>query len=196
MNTMKRLCVYCGSRPGRRSDYAIAARQLARAMVNKKIDLVYGGASVGIMGKIADAVLEEGGKVIGIIPKGLFIKEIAHTGITELIEVGSMHERKSLMAELSDGFIALPGGYGTIEEIFEIITWSQLGMHNKPCGLLNVNNYYDNMISFLDNAVSEQFINKTNRSILLLDESPDALLEKFEVYNAPETEKWIDKDRT
>jgi uncharacterized protein (TIGR00730 family) len=190
---MKRLCVYCGSRPGGRSDYAIIARQLARAMVNKNIDLVYGGASVGIMGKIADAVLEEGGKVIGIIPKGLFVKEVAHTGITELMEVSTMHERKSLMAELSDGFIAMPGGYGTIEEIFEIITWSQLGIHNKPCGLLNVCNYYDNLIDFLDHAASEQFISKINRSILLVDECPDALLEKFEVYNAPETEKWIDR---
>ncbi len=190
---MKRLCVYCGSRLGGRYDYAIIARKLARAMVNKKIDLVYGGASVGIMGKIADAVLDEGGKVIGIIPKGLFVKEVAHTGITELIEVSSMHERKSLMAELSDGFIAMPGGYGTIEELFEIITWSQLGIHNKPCGLLNVCNYYDNLIEFLDNAVSEQFINKINRAILLVDECPDALLEKFEAYKAPEAEKWIDQ---
>jgi len=190
---MNRLCVYCGSRPGGRSDYAVAARQLARAMVNKNIDLVYGGASVGVMGKIADAVLEEGGKVIGIIPKGLFVKEVAHTGITELIEVSTMHERKSLMSELSDGFIAMPGGYGTIEEIFEIITWSQLGIHNKPCGLLNVCNYYDNLINFLDHTVSEQFISKITRSILLVDECPDTLLEKFEVYNAPETEKWIDR---
>ncbi|MCP4976094.1 MAG: TIGR00730 family Rossman fold protein [Maribacter sp.] len=190
---MKRLCVYCGSRPGRRSDYTLVAKQLARAMVNKNIDLVYGGASVGIMGKIANAVLEEGGEVIGIIPKELFVKEVAHTGITELKEVRSMHERKSLMAELSDGFIALPGGYGTIEEIFEIMTWSQLGMHNKPCGLLNVCNYYDNLIDFLDHAVSEQFINEINRSILLVDECPDALLEKFEAYKTPETEKWIDQ---
>ncbi len=194
MYKMKKLCVYCGSRPGGRSDYAIVARQLASAMVIKNIDLVYGGASVGIMGKIADAVLEEGGKVTGIIPKGLFTKEVAHTGITELREVDSMHERKSLMAELSDGFIALPGGYGTIEEIFEIITWSQLGMHNKPCGLLNVHNYYDNLIDFLDHAVSEQFINNLNRSILLVDERPDALLEKFERYKALETEKWIDRN--
>ncbi len=188
--------MYCGSRPGGRSDYAIVARQLAHAMVNKNIDLVYGGASVGIMGKIADAVLEKGGEVIGIIPKGLFVKEVAHTGITELREVSSMHERKSLMAELSDGFIALPGGYGTIEELFEIITWSQLGMHNKPCGLLNVCNYFDNLIDFLDHAVSEQFINKINRSILLVDECPDTLLEKLEVYKNPETEKWIDQEST
>ncbi len=193
MYKMKRLCVYCGSRSGGRQDYTIVARQLAHVMVNKGIDLVYGGASVGIMGKIADAVLEEGGDVTGIIPKGLFVKEVAHTGITELIEVSSMHERKSLMAELSDGFIALPGGYGTIEELFEIITWSQLGMHNKPCGLLNICRYYDNLIGFLDHAASEQFINEINRSILLVDECPVALLEKFEVYKAPETGKWIDR---
>jgi len=165
-------------------------------MVNRNIDLVYGGASVGIMGEIANAVLEEGGDVIGIIPKGLFRKEVAHTGITELREVDSMHDRKSLMADLSDGFIALPGGLGTIEEIFEIITWSQLGMHRKPCGLLNVCHYYDKLIGFLDHAVSEQFIKATHYSTILVDECPDALLEKFEVYKAPETVKWIDRKST
>lgn len=196
MYKINRLCIYCGSRIGGRPDYAIAARKLAHAMVSKNIDLVYGGASIGIMGKLADAVLEEGGRVTGIIPKGLFVKEVAHKGITELMEVSSMHERKSLMAELSDGFIALPGGYGTIEEIFEIITWSQLGMHNKPCGLLNICNYYDNLIDFLDHAVSEQFVNNVNRSILLVDDNPNALLEKFEVYKAPETEKLINRRST
>ena len=189
---MKRLCVYCGSSSGRQPGYAQVARQLAHAMVSKNIDLVYGGASVGIMGEIANAVLGEGGDVIGVIPKGLFAKEVAHTGITELREVGSMHERKALMADLSDGFIALPGGLGTIEEIFEIITWSQLGMHRKPCGLLNVNNYYDKLIGFLDHAVSEQFIKATHRSTILIDECPDGLLDKFEAYKAPETAKWID----
>ena len=193
---MKRLCVYCGSSPGGQPDYARVARQLAHAMVNRNIDLVYGGASVGIMGEIANAVLEEGGDVIGIIPKGLFVKEIAHTGITELREVDSMHERKSLMADLSDGFIALPGGLGTMEEILEIITWSQLGMHRKPCGLLNVCHYYDKLIGFLDHAVSEQFIKATHRSTILVDECPDALLEKFEAYKAPETAKWIDRKST
>ncbi|MCP4412967.1 MAG: TIGR00730 family Rossman fold protein [Gammaproteobacteria bacterium] len=193
---MKRLCVYCGSSPGRQPDYAQVARQLARAMVSKNINLVYGGASVGIMGEIANAVLEEGGEVIGIIPKGLFKKEVAHTGITELREVDSMHERKSLMADLSDGFIALPGGLGTIEEIFEIITWSQLGMHRKPCGLLNVCHYYDKLIGFLDHAVSEQFIKTTHRSTILIDKCPNTLLEKFEEYKAPETAKWIDRKST
>jgi uncharacterized protein (TIGR00730 family) len=193
---MKRLCVYCGSSSGGQPDYVRVARQLARSMVNRNIDLVYGGASVGIMGEIANAVLEEGGDVIGIIPKGLFIKEVAHTGITDLREVGSMHERKSLMADLSDGFIALPGGFGTIEEILEIITWSQLGMHRKPCGMLNVCHYYDKLIDFLDHAVSEQFIKTTQRSTILIDECPDALLEKFEAYKAPETTKWIDRKST
>ena len=193
---MKRLCVYCGSSSGRQPGYAQVARQLAHAMVSKNIDLVYGGASVGIMGEIANAVLGEGGDVIGVIPKGLFAKEVAHTGITELREVGSMHERKALMADLSDGFIALPGGLGTIEEIFEIITWSQLGMHRKPCGLLNVNNYYDKLSGCLDHAVSEQFIKATHHTTILIDECPDGLLEKFEAYKAPETAKWIDRKST
>ncbi|ODS33128.1 MAG: hypothetical protein SCARUB_01752 [Candidatus Scalindua rubra] len=190
---MKRLCVYCGSNSGGQPDYAIAARQLAHAMISKNYGLVYGGASVGIMGEIADTFLEEGGEVIGIIPKGLFVKEVAHTGLTELREVNSMHERKSLMAELSDGFIALPGGFGTIEEFLEIITWSQLGMHQKPCGLLNVCHYYDKIIEFLNHAVSEHFIKKIHRSMVLIEECPDALLEKFETYKAPEVAKWIDQ---
>ena len=193
---MKRLCVYCGSSSGRQPVYAQVARRLARAMVNRNIDLVYGGASVGIMGDIANAVLEEGGDVIGIIPKGLFRKEVAHTGVTELREVNSMHERKSLMADLSDGFIALPGGLGTLEEIFEIVTWSQLGMHRKPCGLLNVCHYYDKLIGFLNHAVTEQFIKEAHHSTILVDECPDELLEKFEVYEAPETVKWIDRKST
>jgi hypothetical protein len=191
---MKRLCVYCGSSSGARPDYILAARQLAKTMVSKDIDLVYGGASVGIMGEIANAVLEEGGNVIGIIPKDLFVKEVAHTGLTELREVASMHERKLLMAELSDGFIALPGGFGTFEEIFEIITWSQLGMHQKPCGLLNVYNYYDKLIEFLDHAVSEHFIKEIHRSIMLIEECPEILLEKIEAYKAIESVKWIDRD--
>ena len=191
---MKRLCVYCGSNSGRQPDYSLAAGQLARAMVRKNIDLVYGGASIGIMGEIADAILEEGGNVIGIIPKDLFVKEVVHTGLTELREVASMHERKLLMAELSDGFIALPGGFGTFEEILEIVTWSQLGMHQKPCGLLNVRRYYDKLIDFLDHAVSEHFIKKIHRSIVLVEECPEILLEKFGAYKAPEAVKWIDRD--
>ena len=186
--------MYCGSSSGAKPDYVLAARQLAKAMVSKNIELVYGGASVGIMGEIADTVLEEGGNVIGVIPKDLFVKEVAHTGLTELREVASMHERKLLMAELADGFIALPGGFGTFEEILEIITWSQLGMHQKPCGLLNVDCYYDKLIDFLDHAVSEHFIKKIHRSILIVEECPEILLEKFEAHKAPESAKWIDRN--
>ncbi len=166
---------------------------MARAMANKNIGLVYGGASIGIMGAIADAVLEEGGEVIGIIPKGLFVKEVAHTGITELREVNSMHERKALMAELSDGFIALPGGLGTIEEFFEIWTWAQLGMHHKPCGLLNVCHYYDKLIDIIDHTVSERFVKDVNRSMVFVEEQPDILLQKFESYKAAKVKKWIDR---
>ena len=190
---IKRLCVYCGSSPGRRPEYARAARELAGIMVENGIDLVYGGASVGIMGEIADAILKNGGKVIGIIPKGLFVKEVAHTGISELREVGSMHERKATMAELSDAFVALPGGLGTIEEFFEIWTWAQLGMHRKPCGLLNVGRYYDKLIDFINHAVSEQFIKEKYRSMVFVEEQPDILMQKLESYEAPEIEKWIDQ---
>lgn len=190
---IKRLCVYCGSSPGRRPEYVRAARALADIMVKNGIDLVYGGASVGVMGEIADAVLKNGGKVTGVIPKGLFVKEVAHTGISELLEVGSMHERKATMAELSDAFIALPGGLGTIEEFFEIWTWAQLGMHRKPCGLLNAGRYYDKLIDFINHAVSEQFIKEKYRSMVFVEEQPDILIQKLESYEAPETEKWIDQ---
>lgn len=190
---IKRLCVYCGSSLGRRPEYVRAARALADIMVKNGIDLVYGGASVGVMGEIADAVLKNGGKVTGVIPKGLFVKEVAHTGISELLEVGSMHERKATMAELSDAFIALPGGLGTIEEFFEIWTWAQLGMHRKPCGLLNAGRYYDKLIDFINHAVSEQFIKDKYRSMVFVEEQPDILIQKLESYEAPETEKWIDQ---
>ena len=190
---IKRLCVYCGSSPGRRPEYVRAARALADIMVKNGIDLVYGGASVGVMGEIADAVLKNGGKVTGVIPKGLFVKEVAHTGISELLEVGSMHERKATMAELSDAFIALPGGLGTIEEFFEIWTWAQLGMHRKPCGLLNVGRYYDKLIDFINHAVSEQFIKEKYRSMVFVEEQPDILIQKLESYEAPEIEQWIDQ---
>lgn len=190
---IKRLCVYCGSSLGRRPEYVQAARALADIMVKNGIDLVYGGASVGVMGEIADAVLKNGGKVTGVIPKGLFVKEVAHTGISELLEVGSMHERKATMAELSDAFIALPGGLGTIEEFFEIWTWAQLGMHRKPCGLLNAGRYYDKLVDFINHAVSEQFIKEKYRSMVFVEEQPDILIQKLESYEAPETEKWIDQ---
>jgi uncharacterized protein (TIGR00730 family) len=191
---IKRLCVYCGSNSGNRPEYTQAAEDLAHAMVSRDIGLVYGGASVGIMGKLADAVVKEGGKVIGVIPKGLFVKEVAHKGISELREVDTMHERKAMMAELSDGFIALPGGLGTIEEFFEIWTWAQLGMHQKPCGLLNTGQYYDNLIAFIDHAVSEQFVKEEYRSMVFVEQQPDILLQKFESYEPPEIARWIDRE--
>lgn len=196
MTVIKRLCVYCGSSTGNRSEYAQAARELARAMVSRDTGLVYGGASIGVMGVLADAVIKEGGEVIGIIPRGLLAKEVAHTGITELREVDSMHERKAMMAELSDGFIALPGGLGTIEEFFEIWTWAQLGMHRKPCGLLNAGRYFDKLIAFIDHAVSEQFIKEEYRSMVFVERESDILLQKFASYKAPEVAKWIDRKDT
>lgn len=193
---IKRLCVYCGSSTGNRPEYTQAARELARAMVSRDTGLVYGGASIGVMGVLADAVIKEGGEVIGIIPSGLLAKEVAHTGITELREVDSMHERKAMMADLSDGFIALPGGLGTIEEFFEIWTWAQLGMHRKPCGLLNAGRYFDKLIAFIDHAVSEQFIKKEYRSMVFVEREADILLQKFASYKAPEVAKWIDRKDT
>jgi uncharacterized protein (TIGR00730 family) len=190
---MKRVCVYCGSSPGSQPDYAEAAKNLARALVRRNIDLVYGGASVGTMGVLADTVLAEGGRVIGIIPQRLVDKEVAHTGLSELRVVKSMHERKILMAELSDGFIALPGGLGTLEEIFETLTWAQLGLHQKPCGLLNVGDYYRSLIAFLDHAVAERFIKDVHRAMLLVEEQPERLLERFGRYKAPAVTKWVDR---
>ncbi len=196
MSIIKRLCVYCGSSPGKKPEYGKAARQLGSIMVSKNIGLVYGGASVGIMGEIADTVVKGGGEVIGVIPQSLLEKEVAHTGLSDLRVVDSMHERKALMAELSDGFIALPGGLGTIEEFFEVMTWAQLGMHQKPCGLLNVCQYYQKLIDFLNHAVTERFLKEVHRSLVLVEESPDALLQKFEAYETPEVAKWIDKKST
>jgi uncharacterized protein (TIGR00730 family) len=190
---MKRVCVYCGSNAGRRSDYAEAAKDLARALVKRRIDLVYGGASVGVMGVLANTVLAEGGHVIGIIPQGLVDREVAHPGLSDLRVVASMHERKTLMAELSDGFIALPGGLGTLEELFEALTWAQLGLHQKPCGLRNVRNYYRSLIDFLDHAVAERFIKDVHRAMLLVEEQPERLLERFGRYKAPAVTKWVDR---
>jgi len=145
------------------------------------------------MGVIANAVLEAGGEVIGVIPKALATKELAHNGVTDLRVVGSMHDRKALMAELSDGFIALPGGLGTLEEFFEVLTWAQLGMHQKPCGLLNVYQYFTQLISFIDFAIEQRFVKEAHRALILIDENPESLLEKFKTYQAPRLEKWIDQ---
>jgi len=188
---MKSICVYCGSNSGRQEVYSSAARALAKSLVDRNLRLVYGGASVGIMGLIADTVLQLGGQAVGVIPDALVRKELAHTNLTELHVTQSMHERKTLMAELSDGFIALPGGIGTLEEIFEIWTWAQLGFHRKPCGLLNIEGYFDSLISFLDHAVKEQFVKKPHRSMLIVEHDPKALLDRFASYEAPTIQKWV-----
>ena len=188
---MKNMCVYCGSSPGRLDVYAEGARALARALVTRDLGLVYGGASIGLMGLIADSVLAMGGRAVGVIPHALAQKEVAHKGLTELHITQSMHERKTLMAELSDGFIAMPGGIGTFEEIFEVWTWAQLGIHAKPCGLLNVGGYYDALTTFLDHATAEQFLKPPHRSLLVVESGPDALLDRFASYQAPGMQKWL-----
>jgi len=179
---MRSICVYCGSSPGRLEIYAAAARALAGILVERDIRLVYGGASVGIMGALADEVLRLGGRVVGVIPESLVRKEVAHASLTELHVTGSMHERKMTMADLSDGFVALPGGIGTLEEIFEVWTWVQLGIHHKPCGLLNVGGYFDGLIGFLNHAVAEGFVKPLQRAQLFVESDPGKLLDRFNGY--------------
>ena len=193
---MKRICVYCGSNPGKSTEFLASARTLAGELVQRDIGLVYGGASVGLMGEIADTVLAGGGEVIGVIPQALVDKEVSHPGLTELKIVNSMHERKEIMADLSDGFIALPGGLGTIEEIFEVLTWAQLGFHHKPCALLNVKGYYNQLTQFLNHAAAEGFIADTHREMLLVGEHPHSLLEVMATYKAPAVDKWIGREET
>lgn len=190
---MNRICVFCGSSPGARPEYLQAAEQLGHIMARRNIGLVYGGAKVGMMGKIADAVLEKGGEVIGIIPKGLVEKEVAHTGLSDLRIVKSMHERKAMMAELSDGFIAMPGGLGTIEELFEVLTWSQIGIHDKPCGLLNVEGYYEKLMDFVQHTVEEEFVKNVHQDMMLMYEDPEKILQAFETYKPPTFDKaqWV-----
>lgn len=177
-----RLCVFCGTNPGSRPEYGAAARTLGKLLAERDIELVYGGASVGIMGELADAVHENGGHVTGIIPQQLMKKEAAHTGIPDLIVVASMHQRKSQMADMADGFMALPGGIGTLEGFLEILTWGQLGIHGKPCGLLNVASFFDPLIEFLDRAVQEGFLTAEHREMILIDPEPAALLDQLQAY--------------
>ena len=191
---MKNITVFCGSNSGFRTDYAEAARDLARCFVNQDIRLVYGGGNVGLMGIIADEVMRTGGEVIGIIPESLNKKEVGHRAITELRIVSSMHERKALMAELADGFIAMPGGIGTFEEFFEILTWAQLGFHEKPCAVLNIAGYYDGLLALCDNAVTEGFLRPAHRQLILEDSNPEFLLEKMRNLKPLPVEKWIDKE--
>ena len=182
MSTLKRICVFCGSSVGSRPAYAAAARELGRTLAERGLGIVFGGGKVGLMGVLADAALAAGGEAIGVIPEALVAREIGHNGLTKLHVVRSMHQRKTLMADLADAFIALPGGYGTFEEFFEAVTWTQLGIHKKPCGLLNVNGYYDALLALLDRAVADGFIREANR-ILVLD-APDVpmLLGKLEAF--------------
>lgn len=190
---MRRICVFTGSNPGVRPEYRQAARSLAHEIVLRGLGLVYGGASVGLMGVIADTALAEGGEVIGVIPRGLFRQEIPHKGLTQLHEVASMHERKALMADISDGFIALPGGFGTFDELFEIITWAQLGLHNKPIGLLNVAGYFAPLLALIVHASTEGFIPASHKSILMHEENPIYLLDRFATYTPQVTiSKWTE----
>jgi len=191
---IKKICVYCGSSPGKNPAYLLAAEALAKAMCQRGIGLVYGGAAVGVMGAVANAVLEAGGEAIGVIPKSLAVKELAHTNLTELHVVESMHARKAMMADLADGFIALPGGWGTLEEIFEILTWAQLGFHDKPCGLLNIEAYYDGLIEFLENSFEQEFVAQLYRPMLMTDKQPSRLLDQFAIYKAPKVRKWMGED--
>jgi uncharacterized protein (TIGR00730 family) len=177
---MKKICIFTGSRPGKSPEYAVVAAQLGNELVARGCGLVYGGGNVGLMNVIANTVLGLGGEVIGVIPSALVTGEVAHLGLTELRVVQSMHERKALMAELSDGFIAMPGGIGTMEEIFEVLSWAQLGLHDKPCGLLNAAGYFDPLIQFLDHAVSADFIKPKHRALMIVEEQPTRLLDRFE----------------
>lgn len=193
---MNRICVYCGSNPGKLAQYREAARLLGYELASRGLGLVYGGAGIGVMGAVADAILERGGEAIGVIPQSLATKEVAHAGLDDLFIVESMHERKAKMAELSDGFVALPGGWGTFEEIFEMLTWAQLGFHEKPCGLLNVASYYDPLFTFLENAIDQQFVREEYRPMIIMDDKPGALLDRFNDYRAPRVKKWIGPEET
>nr|MBI3613672.1 TIGR00730 family Rossman fold protein [Nitrospirota bacterium] len=188
---MKRICVFCGSREGTGPAYAAAARALGGLLAGEGIGLVYGGGGIGLMKLLADAVLDAGGNVTGVIPHALTIQEIAHPRVTDLRVVGSMHERKALMAELSDAFIALPGGYGTLEEFCEVVTWAQLGLHRKPCGLLNVAGFYDPLLAQLDRQVAEGFLSPTMRTLVIEAKEPGQLLTALKAYRSPVMERWL-----
>ena len=185
-----------GSSPGARPEYEAAVRQLAQGIANRGMTLVYGGGNVGLMGVAANAALEAGGKVIGIIPADIADKEVGHVDVTELQVVDSMHERKTRMAKLSDGVIALPGGLGTLEELFEMLTWSQLGFHNKPIGLLNVSGYFDLLLEFLDHMVDERFVKQVHRDLLLVEQDHEALMARMIDYTPPQVDKWLDLERS
>ena len=191
---MPRICVFCGSTSGNKPAYAEAARALARAMAGRGLGLVYGGGNVGLMGIVADAMLAAGGEVIGVIPRTLMAREIGHTGVTTLHVVESMHERKALMADLADAFIALPGGIGTFEEWFEAVTWTQLGLHRKPCGLLNTHGFYDGLIGFMEHAWAEGFIKPETRAVVRYDADPLTLLDALDQVTVPTVPAWLTRN--
>lgn len=193
---MQSICVFCGSSSGHDPAYQEAARSLGETLAEAGVRLVYGGGRVGLMGVLANAVLDAGGEAIGVIPKALVEREIAHERLSDLHVVGSMHERKALMSELSEGFIALPGGTGTLEEFFEVLTWAQLGEHGKHCGLLNVAAYYDPLLAVFGHMVDRGFLSQSHRAMVLVETEPSALLERFEGYSPPKTAKWIEGPET
>jgi uncharacterized protein (TIGR00730 family) len=193
---MKRICIFCGSSTGTQPAYREAAEAMGALLAQRHIGLVYGGGHVGLMGVIADAVLAGGGEAIGVIPQALADREIAHAGLTELHVVDSMHTRKALMADLSDAFIAMPGGVGTFEEFFEAVTWTQLGVHRKPCGLLNAGAFYTPLVAFIDQAVTEGFIRPTHRATIIVDDDPARLLDTLGNVKLPDVPKWIRPDET
>lgn len=186
--------MFCGSNPGRRPEYAGAAREMGRVLVERGLGLVYGGGRVGLMGIVADTVLAGGGEVAGVIPEALVAREVGHARLTALHVVRTMHERKAMMADLADGFVALPGGFGTFEEFCEVLTWSQLGFHPKPCGLLNVAGYYDPLLALFDHAVEEGFVPPQHRALVIEETDPARLLDRFAAFSPPTSSKWISRD--
>ncbi len=193
---VKRVCVFCGSSPGARPAYALAAGALARYLAARELTIVYGGGNVGLMGVLADTARAAGGEVIGVIPRMLVAKEVAHTKLPDLRIVESMHERKALMADLADAFIAMPGGYGTFEEFCEILTWTQLGLQRKPCGILNVDGYYDPLLQMIDHAVEEQFVKPVHREMFIADADPEVLVNRLLAYRVPAVDKWLGPEQT
>jgi uncharacterized protein (TIGR00730 family) len=193
---MKSICVFCGSSPGDSPDFLAAAKEMGRELAARGMRLVYGGGNVGLMGAVADSALEHGAEVIGVIPRSLMQKELGHTRLTELRVVASMHERKNTMADLSEAFVAMPGGFGTFEEFCEVVTWTQLGLHHKPCGLLNIAGFYAPLLEMFDRAVAHRFIRPEQRALVLVDSTPGALLDRLSTAPVPIMDKWLDRAST
>ena len=193
---MNRICVFCGSKTGNSPLFLEAATELGRFLAERGLDLVYGGASIGLMGAVADSVMAGGGRVVGVIPEAMASKEVAHEGLTEMHVVSSMHERKSMMARLADAFVALPGGFGSFEELLEMITWAQLGIHRKPVGILNVSGYYDPLIQLFEGAIEAGFIKPSNRKLFVIEQEADRLLQTLLAHRLPEVKRWITERET